>query len=49
MITCSLSLFLDMCLSPLVVQKVYTGKQVWGRHIVMTERNLLGEFTNYGR
>jgi hypothetical protein len=30
MITSSLSLFLDMCLPPQVMQKVYTGKQVWG-------------------
>jgi hypothetical protein len=49
MITCSLSLFLDMCLSPHVVQKVYIGKQVWGRHIMTPKQNLIGKFMNYGR
>jgi hypothetical protein len=38
-----------MYLSPHVVQKVYTGKQVWGRHITITEWNWIGKFMNCGR
>jgi hypothetical protein len=49
MITCSLSSFLDTCLSSHVVQKFYIGIQVWERHIVTLKQNWIGKFMNYGR
>jgi hypothetical protein len=40
---------LDMYLSSHVVQKSYSGKQVWGRHTTTTKRNLIAKITNYGK